>query len=44
MSAYFCEHLVSILIFVEEHGNIGLVTPPPLQLAKLAVHCIHVER
>lgn len=44
MRPYFREHLVSILIFVEEHGNIGLVSPSPLQLAKLAVHGIHGEQ
>jgi hypothetical protein len=42
MSPDLGEHLVSILIFVEEHSNIGLVSPSPLQLAKLAVHCIHI--
>jgi len=44
MSPYLREHLVSILIFIEKHGNISLVSTPPLQLAKLAVHCIHIER
>ena len=38
------EHLVSVLIFVEEHSNIGLVPAPPLQFAKLAVHGIHGEK
>lgn len=38
------EHLVSVLIFVEEHSNIGLVSAPPLQFAKLAVHGIHGEK
>lgn len=38
------EHFICILVFVEEHGDICLVSPFPPQLSKLTVHGIHGEK
>jgi hypothetical protein len=38
------EHFICILVFVEEHGDICLVSSLPPQLAKLTVHGIHGEK